>query len=312
MRLVSVGECMVELSADPDAQGRLRQGFAGDTLNTAWYARACLPAQDAVDYVTAIGTDPLSQAMLDFISGAGIGTDWIRRDPQRAPGLYLISLTEGERSFTYWRENSAARRLADDPAHLVTALCGADLAYFSGITLAILPPEGREAFLAALADTRRVAFDPNLRPRLWQSLTEMREWTLRGAAAAQVILPSFDDEAAAFGDADPAATAARYVAAGATEVVVKNGGSPMAAWCDGAPVPLPPVNRLQPRDSTGAGDAFNGAYLASRMHGASLPDAVAQGHAMAARVIDHPGALMPMECISANTAGRVEPIRGNV
>ena len=39
----SIGECMIELSA---GKGDLwRMGFAGDTFNTAWYARAILPKE---------------------------------------------------------------------------------------------------------------------------------------------------------------------------------------------------------------------------------------------------------------------------
>ena len=35
---ISIGECMAELQATDD--GLYRLGFAGDTLNTAWYMRA--------------------------------------------------------------------------------------------------------------------------------------------------------------------------------------------------------------------------------------------------------------------------------
>ena len=45
MRLAAIGECMVEATLDragPFA-GPARLGFGGDTLNTAVYARRCLP-----------------------------------------------------------------------------------------------------------------------------------------------------------------------------------------------------------------------------------------------------------------------------
>lgn len=72
-RFLSIGECMVELSQA--GNGLLRKGFAGDTFNTAWYARACLPEDWSVDYFTALGDDPLSEDMLAFIAEAGIGTE---------------------------------------------------------------------------------------------------------------------------------------------------------------------------------------------------------------------------------------------
>ena len=68
-RFVSVGECMIEMSGGED--GLYRLGYAGDTLNTAWYARACLPEDWDVDYVTALGDDMYSEQMADFFDENG-------------------------------------------------------------------------------------------------------------------------------------------------------------------------------------------------------------------------------------------------
>lgn len=70
----------------------------------------------------------------------------------KAPGLYMIHVDEGERSFSYWCGQSAARDLANDRAALDLAFASADALYFSGITLAILPPQGRETLLAGLIE----------------------------------------------------------------------------------------------------------------------------------------------------------------
>ena len=106
-RIVSIGECMIELSGRDGVTWK--QGFAGDTLNTAWYARALLDADKwRVGYFTRLGQDGFSQRMTDFIAANGIETRWISRDPHRNAGLYAIELKDGERSFTYWRENSSS------------------------------------------------------------------------------------------------------------------------------------------------------------------------------------------------------------
>ena len=89
-RLLSIGECMVELAQAGD--GLLRKGFAGDTFNTAWYARLCAAPGWQVDYLTALGDDQTSEDMLGFMANAGIGTETIRRLPGRMPGLSSASI----------------------------------------------------------------------------------------------------------------------------------------------------------------------------------------------------------------------------
>lgn len=294
MRIVSVGECMVELSRA--SEGLWREAFAGDTFNTAWYLRASLP-EGQIDYLTCLGRDPVSEDMLRFMQGAGIGTKAITRHPTRVPGLYMINLQNGERSFTYWRERSAARALAADPEHLEASFAEADLIYFSGITLAILTPNRRAVLLEALANAPGlVAFDSNMRPRLWSTQAEMCEWIQRGAAVADIALPSFEEEAQYFDDASTQETARRYHEAGVAEVLVKNGGEAMLALdARGNERELTFGARLQPVDTTGAGDSFNGAYLAARMQGQDVPEAAQAGHRMASRVVMHQGALIPLQ-----------------
>jgi 2-dehydro-3-deoxygluconokinase len=195
----------------------------------------------------------------------------ITRDPERRMGLYVIELDGVERSFHYWRDSSAARRLADDAEQLAQALEGVGLVHLSGITLAILPPEAREVLFAALAGVRRrgavVSFDANIRARLWPSAEEMRGVITRMLQFTDIALPSLEDEATHFGDSDAAATIRRLSAAGVIEVIVKDGDGPVHALASEAVqvLPTPPVPGI--RDTTGAGDAFNAGYLAARVLG---------------------------------------------
>lgn len=308
--IAAIGECMVELApaATPGNDGTLyRQGFAGDTLNTAWYLRALLPDSCRVRYVSAVGRDALSDRMLDFLAAHGIDTGPVARLPGRTVGLYMISLAEGERSFTYWRGQSAARSLADDPARLERALAGCRLACLSGITLAILPESGRQTLFGVLARFRAagglVAFDPNIRPGLWQDDTAMRLGLETGYATCDIAFPTFADDAALFGDASPEDCAHRIAAAGAFEVVVKNGAGPALLHVNGRQTRLPPASVVEPLDTTGAGDSFNAGWLAARLAGASATRAVIAGHELAARVIRHRGALMPMDDLRQLAAG---------
>lgn len=299
---LSIGECMIEMALLQSGDYRL--GYAGDTLNTAWYARALMPSNDwNVAYFTRIGPDVYSAKMRAFLDSNGIDTSHITLDPHRQPGLYVIEIENGERSFTYWRDRSAAKLLADDEPALKRALDAADIIYFSGITLAILSPEQRGSFIEAVADARKsgktTVFDPNARPRLWESPEMLRRKILEAAAAAEIVLPSYDDEKSVFGDTDIEATAERYLGAGAGYAVIKNGGGPMLLADTSGATRIENHARVQPVDTTGAGDSFNGAFLAAIAAGTQPAEAIARAHQVAAKVVMHRGALMPMDDIRA-------------
>ncbi|WMT91616.1 sugar kinase [Pelagibacterium sp. H642] len=298
-KAVSIGEAMIEMSGGTG--GTYRLGFAGDTLNTAYYLKALLDADWSVSYFTAVGDDIYSRQMVEFIAGTGIDARSIATIPGKRAGLYMIHQAEGDRHFTYWRDNSAAKLLADDAHALETALGEADLIYFSGITLAILAAPARQRLIDAIGARRRagarVAFDPNIRPALWPDKASVAAALTAAADVASIVLPTHADEVPYFGDADAQATAARYLKAGCEEVVVKNGADPAlvvthdGSWTVGA-------RRVESVvDATGAGDSFNGAYLAARLTDASPEEAAKAGHATASVVIGHHGALVPKEVL---------------
>ncbi len=297
---LSIGECMVELSpARGDDPSLYRMGYAGDTFNVAWYMRRLLPGTWNVAYGSCTGTDAASMRMMAFMAEAGIDTGAIRRIPERTVGLYAIHLARGERSFSYWRGQSAARLLADDSDWLAGILDGVDTVFFSAITLAILSGPDRIRLCNAIGAARsrgvRVAFDTNLRPALWEDEATMREGVMRGAEVADIVLPSFDEDAALFGDADPAATVARYRAAGADTVAVTDGPRPVHLWTAAGGLtrhdpPVPP----EVVDTTAAGDSFDAGFLAGLMTGDAPEAAVRRGTALSARVIGAHGALVPV------------------
>lgn len=298
--VASVGECMLELSG---AGRDWTMGHAGDTFNTLWAIRALVDPEIPADYVTAFGDDPFSAAQIAFLREAGIGTAASPVIAGARPGLYAITLEGAERSFTYWRADSAARRLADDPASLEKSLLGRGLVYFSGITLAILSRDARASLLdvlrAARAQGAAVAFDPNYRPRLWPSSQEAQSAISDALSVATIALPTFPDEEALFGDTDPAATVDRLLGAGVGEIVVKDGEKPALVVSGEVRAQVPALRVDDAIDTTGAGDSFNGGYLAARLAGQTPSEAAAAGHRVAAAVVRVRGALAPFETIRA-------------
>lgn len=289
--IVAVGECMLELRAE-GASWQL--GHGGDTFNTAIYLARL---GEDVAYLTALGDDPFSAAMRAEWRAEGVKLDLVLTAPRRLPGLYAIQTdAAGERSFHYWREQAAVRDLFRLPgcADALDRAAGAQLLYISGITLALFDAEGR-ATLAGLARRVRdaggtVAFDPNYRPNAWPSPDVARRAIADFAPLVTTALPTFEDEAALHGDADPATTRARWRASGACDVIVKLG----AAGCmldDGCIVA--PAAPIAPVDTTGAGDAFNAGYLAARRRGIAAGDAAMFANRLAGHVIGCRGAILP-------------------
>ena len=177
-QIVCIGEPLAEITQTPTG---FHVAFGGDTLNTAIYcARNAAKDNTKVHYVSAVGQDVLSQGALDLLQSEGVMTNQVTRDPERQIGIYAIQNdAAGERSFHYWRENSAARQMFSDGAIApLAAIEGSDLVYLSGISIAVLSQAGRDHLWQALAQARtngvRIAFDSNYRPKLWDRVETAR------------------------------------------------------------------------------------------------------------------------------------------
>ena len=291
-RIVCCGEAMLELSRHGGDSMGWRMGYGGDTLNMAIHLAR---SGHYVACLTALGSDPFSAELAAAFASEGLDTRLVLTHPVRGAGLYAITTDDhGERTFTYWREASAAREMFALPAMAAASeqAANARLLVFSLISLAILPDAGRIALLGLAARVRRnggqVAFDGNFRPRLWDAPDLARAWRDRAIRSADFGFPTLEDETMLSGETSADAVAAHWQGLGCTETMVKLG----SAGCrlpDGTI--LPPTETLRPVDTSGAGDAFNAGYLDARLQGAEPAEAACQGHALAGWTIMRPGAV---------------------
>lgn len=299
-RIVTIGEGMIEIAGAIGAPGRIAYG--GDALNVT-IALARLGHAPAL--LTALGQDGWSDELAALWAAEGVDVSMVARHPVRVPGLYGIRVdAAGERSFTYWRDRSAARDLFALPqADALMARAGeADLLFLSGITLSLYDGAGL-ARIAAAADAVKarggmVAFDGNYRPRGWTDARAAQKAFLDFAPHATLALPTAGDEAMLWGGDETAEEiAARWHGAGASEVVVKLGADGALVCADGglAHVPTTPV---VPVDTSGAGDAFDAGYLAARLAGLDPVAAARFGHRLAGETIRHPGAIPPRDAVA--------------
>ena len=297
VRLLAIGEVMAEIRTSGD--GGFAMGFAGDTYNTAVYAARALGTEGEVAYLTRVGTEPLSAALMDRAAEEGIDVSHVAVDPDRNIGIYSVSTdAHGERSFHYWRADSAARRLfaVEETAMFMPK---AEIIYLSGITLAILTPAARKRLVEALAVRRAegalIAFDSNFRPKLWEDAGTARNAMQALWDIADIALPSIDDEMALFGDTSEEAVVDRFAARGWRGVAIKRGvrGPISPNLAPEAHPNFPPATSVI--DTTAAGDSFNGGYFAAFLDGGDEASRLAAGHSLASRVVGTPGAIIPRD-----------------
>lgn len=305
-RIALLGECMIELNGAPF--GAMTQAYGGDSLNTAVYLARCAGEKISVEYVSALGCDAISDGMIERWQAEGVNTDLVLRDNSRQPGLYLIQLDEqGERTFLYWRNQSAARYMLQhqDFAQVEAALANVDMVYLSGISLAILPQQDRLRLIELLSQLSEqgveIAFDSNYRPALWRDADEARECYRQLLEITDLALVTNDDEQALWGDRDEEETLSRLQAAGVKKAVVKMGakGNHYQDFVAGSrqTIATTPVEHVV--DTTSAGDSFNAGFLAGYLQDKDAEQCSRQGHQLAGIVIQHKGAIIPKHATDA-------------
>ena len=298
--IACIGECMVEMCKKSDVQYEM--AFAGDTANTAIYlSRLLNSSHSSVDYVTALGNDPYSTQIYNFLNSENVCTNQIRRLDGEMPGIYFIETdNEGERSFYYYRSAAAAKKMFEGNSGeiLLSNLSNYEWLYLSGISLSILDTNSLSKLIMALKKARdkgtKIVFDGNFRPAGWDSVKVAHRVFSQLLSVSYVALMTFADEKAVFGDTSPKTTIDRLRSLGVEEGAIKLGDEGCLVFDHLGEEFLPISSKItMPVDTTAAGDSFNAGFLFSRMTGASIVEAGQYGNKLAGKVIQFQGAIVP-------------------
>ena len=291
-----IGECMAELREA--GNGLLEQGFAGDTYNSAVYLKRTFPQLDAY-FISAVGKDALSDSMIHKAIDEGIQPRFISRHESKHIGLYRIYTDDnGERSFLYWRSDSAAKSMMSTfSENDIAAMTEFDLVLFSGISLAIMEADDLEKFWRLLTRLKSagvtLVFDVNHRPALWKDREQAINLYAKAYEMADILLPGIEDFNFLYGFTTIDEVLAFLNPFSFKEIVIKNGSEAVTVINDHgerSEVQLTPVEQVV--DTTSAGDAFNGVYLGSRLLGEVPEKAVEKAAKCAGFVIQHKGAIV--------------------
>lgn len=293
------GECMIELmaSSEDKSSTTMRQSFAGDVFNTAVYLKRTF-SDLKVHLVTAVGKDQFSLEMTQYFENENIATDFVYESETKIPGLYSIQVDEqGERSFTYWRNDSAARQVMSHiDENAINSISQGDMFFFSGISLAVIEPSGRGDFWAMIEKLKTagvsIVFDPNYRARMWDNQAQAKEQFEQAFSCADVLLPGVDDFEQLYGLKTSQSVYDFCKPYHFSELVIKNGEAGIFCHMDKLAYHFPIIPIEDVVDTTSAGDSFNGVYLGSRISGFTLSESVERASLAAGFVIQHRGAIV--------------------
>ncbi len=261
MDIVALGEPLVEfLRADhPEVGPHYRMGFGGDTSN----AMIAASRQGArVGYVTAVGADEFGDALRALWTREGVDTTRGRRRETAATGVYFIRPHESGSQFSYLRAHSAASQFRPkdlDPGYIADAR----VLHVSAISQAVsrsMKEAVSEAIRVARANDTLVSFDTNLRLKLW-SLEDAQSAIFEAMGTTEIAFPGDDEAALLTGLKDAEEIVDHFLALGVGIVALKRGARGAIIATGDRRERIAPIT-VQAVDSTGAGDAFAGAFLA--------------------------------------------------
>ncbi|HVN35190.1 MAG TPA: sugar kinase [Casimicrobiaceae bacterium] len=290
--IVALGEPMIEFNQrDPQRPFDYRLGFGGDTSN---FAVSAARQGARVAYVTRVGRDAFGEMLLALWRDEGVDASGVAIDDSAGTGIYFVTHSAAGHAFTYYRAGSAASRMqpGDVPVHLIRR---AKYLHVSGISQAI-SASACDAVSRAIECAREagvgVTYDPNLRLKLWD-LPRARAVICATAAKSDHFLPSLDEARTLSGLDGPEAIHDWCLALGAKAVTLKIGADGVVTG-DGAKRQRIRGHQVNCVDATGAGDCFDGAFVARLAAGDSIFDATRYANAAAALTTTGYTAIAPI------------------
>ncbi len=289
--ILCLGEPLCEFNQTATGDPRYLFGHGGDTSNVA-IAAARSGARTA--YAGAVGDDMFGRSLRDLWRAEGVDASAVKVDPAAPTGVYVVTHGEAGHEFSYLRAGSAAARLG--PADLPeAAIRAARVLHVSGISQGI-SASACDLVVAAISTARAagvtVSYDTNYRPRLWP-LERARAVTNAAMRLADIALPGLDDARALTGRDTPDAIADFYLEGGSRIVALTLGRAGVLVATPERREQVPSI-AVDAVDATGAGDCFDGAFLAEWTRCGDPFRAARYGAAAAALSTTGYGAVAPL------------------
>lgn len=260
--IITIGESLIELSSDHSlayAQ-TLDKYYGGDTLCTAIAAQR-LGSKSG--YITRVGNDPFREYLMDSWQSEGLDISQVKLI-DGFNGVYFIGHPEFEdKEFVYYRKKTAATKLSIDDIS-ADYILSADIIYSTGATqsLSLSAKEAvKKAFTIAKEQNMTTAYDVNYDHRLW-SPEEAKEAFEEIEQYIQILFLSLEHDVMRIFDMDSPDKCIKYFwDRGIRTIVVKSAKDRGYFVGYEGDIIFNKFFTDEIVDSTGSGDAFNGAFL---------------------------------------------------
>ncbi len=277
--VITLGESLIQFNAVTRGPLRHVVYFEKHVAGAETTVSVCVRRQGLRSgLITRVGDDEFGKCIINWVKGEGVDISQIRVDPEAPTGIYFVQRgfpIPSKSRMIYYRKGSAASRLSPsdiDPEYIG----GAKLFHTTGITPALSDTaleSTRKAVETALAKGVLISFDTNIRPVLWKSMEKAVDTLLPIISNVDILFTDPTDASILLGVKDMEEALKAFLRMGVDTVVLKLGerGALAATASERASADAIPV---YVEDPIGAGDAFAGTFITSRLKGRSLSESL--------------------------------------
>lgn len=213
-------------------------------------------------FLGQVGQDPFGQFLIDELNQYGVDTSYVETTNQYHTGLAFVALTaQGERDFIFYRNPCADQFY--QAKHLNLDVLNHNILHFCSVSLLGYPILETHKRLLEQAKIRKtiVSFDPNVRLALSNNHTEYQN-TIQAFLTYADIIKISDDELKFITKTNDYDDQIQWLLTlNAQIIIITKGQKGVTLYHKGQPIDVIgyPANVV---DTTGAGDAWIGSFLA--------------------------------------------------
>lgn len=295
-KVITVGEILVEIMSKEVNQGFLKPGeFLGPYPSGAPAIFIDQVARMGIScgIIARVGSDDFGLLNKERLKSDGVDTSNILETPGYTTGTAFVTyFADGSRKFIFHFTHSAAGMLCTDDID-ENYIKSAEYLHIMGCSLSA-SESMRQAILKAVGIAKengvKISFDPNIRPELLdaEGVRKVFESIL---SSTDVLLTGGEEAITLTGASSLEEAVSEFKNKGICTIIVKSGSKGAQIFSKDGYADIPPF-KVDEVDPTGAGDCFDGAFIASLVEGKDIIEAALIANAAGALGVTKKG---PME-----------------